>query len=178
LHTLTKPWAALPVLLLCAAASPNSTPQIHAPITSTERVTCSDIVEPERRPYNALAPHYSIERRDYTVGEPRVLMLQISVPTKAFYEPQIVGLGCKLLSDIPHEEHINALMFDDAEAAKRLALLFTDEPNYRGYLWHLRGRFVRDKDQQFVEFLFPEVQDNLLSLKRVKVLISPDHKIG
>jgi hypothetical protein len=86
----------------------------------------------------------------------------------------MVGLACKLAGEFTNEKAIHALIFDDKRAARRLALGFTDQRHYGTYLWHLRGRYVldRDKREEFIEFLFPEVKDELLSVKRYKIWIT------
>jgi hypothetical protein len=120
------------------------------------------------------APHYSIERREYAGAKPTTLILQISVPTEAFNWAEMIQLACKLISDFPKENAVHALLFDDRKAARSLALYHTDQSHQGTYLWHLRARFEldREKNEQFIEFLNPEVKDGLLSVKRTRIWIS------
>jgi hypothetical protein len=120
------------------------------------------------------APKYSIERHDHDAAKPPAMDLQISTPTEAFNEAEMVGLACKLAADFPKENVIHALIFDDRRAAERLLLYFTDQRDHGTYLWHLRARYELDraKKRQFIEFLLPEVKDELLSVKRYRVWIT------
>jgi hypothetical protein len=135
---------------------------------------CLKLSEPGHYPdYEALRD-YSIERRQYDVSRPRVLLLRVSTSSEAFGGASIVRLGCKLASDFPKETGIQALIFDDKKAARSLALHFTDQTNYGTYLWHLRARFElnRGTRQAFIEYLIPDLQDELLSPKRIRISLS------
>jgi hypothetical protein len=120
-------------------------------------------------------PNYSIERKEHTATKTAGLVLQISIPVEgSLSEASMIGLACKLKSDFAKEASVQALIFDDKRAARNLALGLTDQTDYGVYLWHLRGRFeLRHEDKLgFIEFLLPRVQDELLSLERVKIWIS------
>lgn len=83
-------------------------------------------------------------------------------------------LACQLGSQFPKHSRIDALIFDDPGAARSLAVGMTDQRDYGTYLWHLRGHYVLDMEQseQYIEFVIPDLQDNLLTLKRVKVTLA------
>ncbi len=134
---------------------------------------CADTVEPGHQRYDELAPHYTIERRTYSVDKPPVLVLSLYVPTEEIYEAPMVGLACRLASEFPNETRIDALIFDDKKAARNLALGFTEQRHYGSYLWHLKARYEldRDKRREFIDFLLPDVQDRLLFLKRYRIWI-------
>jgi hypothetical protein len=138
------------------------------------RKDCLNLSKTGHYPDYEPLPHYSIERRDYDVSKPHVLLLRVSMPLEAFGGASIIRLGCKLASDFPKESVIHALIFDDKKAARNLALGFTDQANYGTYLWHLKARFEvnRRTGQAFIEFLLPTEQDELLSPKRVRVALS------
>lgn len=159
----SSPVVKLFFLVLMTATAPPTDAQVE------ERFEyCTAPSEPGR------APDYSIQRHQYTVEKPPVLYLQISIRTEASGGAAVVRLGCKLASDFPKEKAIHALIFDDKKAARNLALGFTDERHYGTYLWHLRARYEldREKKRHFIEFLFPEVQDELLSLRRFRIRLS------
>lgn len=88
----------------------------------------------------------------------------------------MIRLACKLASDYSNESTVHALLFDDKNAARNLALQAMDQKNHGLYLWHVKGRYELDraKKTQFVEFLEPTVEDELLSLRRVKIWLSTD----
>ena len=135
---------------------------------------CAGLSAPGHYPDYEPAPHYWVERHEYTSTKPAVLVLQISVPTEAFGGAAIVRLACKLSSDFPKENNIQALIFDDRKAARNLATGLTDQSHYGTYLWHLRGRYELDRERKlhFVEFVSPQLQDQLLGVKRYKIWLS------
>ncbi len=137
---------------------------------------CAKLSAPRHSPDFEPLPRYAIEVQDYDASKPPALDLRISVPTEAFSGTAMTRLACKLAADFPREHAIHALIFDDKKAARRLALLCEDQRHHGAYLWHLRARYELDRDKklQFIEFLFPEVQDGLLNLRRVKIWISGD----
>ncbi|MGH9745302.1 MAG: hypothetical protein ACRD59_04235 [Candidatus Acidiferrales bacterium] len=115
------------------------------------------------------ALRYSIEGRNHSTD----LSLEISLTPAMFNEPDLVRLSCQLQKEFPKENVIHALIFDDKQAARNLALYHTDQPNHAIYLWHVRARYELDrgKGSQYVEFLYPEAQDDLIILKRIKIRI-------
>jgi hypothetical protein len=118
---------------------------------------------------------YKVAIRDHAaVGAPPPLYLYVSItPERASSEANLVRLGCELAADFPKEAAINALILDDEEAARRLALYAEDQHGHWLYLWHLRARYQlnRREKTQFVEFVIPIVQDGLLATKRFKTSI-------
>jgi len=86
------------------------------------------------------------ELRDYSERVPRNVFLQISVsPEAADDEAVLVALSYKLAAKFSKVNAIDALIFDDSEAARKLKFLYTDQPNYSLSLWHFRARFRPDK---------------------------------
>jgi hypothetical protein len=147
--------------------------------TCADLYSCAEIVELhkscELTPELARipVPRYSVAVREHdTTG---VLDLQISIASEQATEGPLVRLACQLASDFSNERSIHALVFDDKEAARRLALHHTDQPKHGIYLWHLRARYElrRDRNEHFIEFVSPEVQDDLLNVRRFKVWIDP-----
>ena len=155
----------LVALLLCLVIVVSNSVLSNAQVEELHK-SCSTISEP--------APKYSIEERDYHVSPPRVLLLRITVPTEAMEGESVVRLACKLGSDFPNEDWIEVLIFDDRKAARRLAPGFTDQPHNWTYLWHLRGHYKlhRAEKKELIEYVVPEVEDGLPTLKRVKIWLS------
>jgi hypothetical protein len=145
----------------------------HAQVEELHK-NCGALSQPGHYPDYEPTPVYSIERRDYTATKPQVLVLQISIPTEAFGGAAIIRLACKLVSDFQQENVVKALIFDDKKAARNLALGVTDQTHRGAYLWHLKGRFELDREKglQFVEFVVPEVKDEMLNLKRIRISVS------
>jgi hypothetical protein len=88
-----------------------------------------------------------------------------------FSGDKLVNLACKLRVDFAREAIVDALVFDDKQAAKHLALGWEHQKNYIVYLWHLRAHYFRDREKgvEYIEFLFPELEDVVLPrLKLVK----------
>ncbi len=137
--------------------------------------SCSGLSAPGRYPDYEPAPSYRIENRFGGSVKPPTLVLQIGVSPQSVSGTGMTRLGCKLNADFPNEERIKVLIFDNRKAAASLAAGFTDQKHYGTYLWHVRARYEldRDKDIQFVEFVFPVFEDQLLSLKRYKVWLKP-----
>jgi hypothetical protein len=135
---------------------------------------CSTLSTPRHYPDYEPLSAYSIEHRDYTATKPAVLVLQIATSPDAFNSISMVRLLCKLAADFSNEYAVEGLVFDDKKAAHELAIGATDQRNYDIYLWHFRGRFElsHDKRRCFVEFVLPEVQEALLSTRRIKVSLS------
>src|SRR5437773_727864 len=133
---------------------------------------CGALSQPGHSPDYEPLPRYSIERREHYAGKRPTLLLRISMPTEAFNGTGVARLACKLSIDFPKEDAIEALIFDDKKAARSLSPFWTaDQPHYGTYLWHLKGHYIldREKKQEFVEFLIPVVQDNLLGVKRYRI---------
>lgn len=119
----------------------------------------------------ARAPRFSIVDRNRTPGNAPVLKLRITVPLEAVDTVGMVPLACRLREDFPREIRIDAYIFDNEAAAKHLELGWEDQKRYIPYLWHLKARYHLDREQrtEFVEFLFPDVQDGLPIFRRVKI---------
>ncbi len=116
-------------------------------------------------------PKYSVQKRDVAGDNKKGLFLDIAVEPNSINELNLAEIACRLPSDFKKWDALNVSFFDDVEAAKNLALYFTDQPNHGTYLWHLRARLVfdRTKNSMFFEFLIPDVQDELLAVQRIKV---------
>lgn len=149
----------------CAAAlaqNPN-TLEIHK--------NCASLSSPGHYPDYKGIPHYSIVKHDYSPSPPTTLQLRIAVSAKDLDSGSMTRLACQLGSRFPKEARIDALVFDEASAAKDLAIGMSDQRDYGKYLWHLRAHYVLDKQRgnQYIELVIPDIQDGLLFLKRVKV---------
>jgi len=74
----------------------------------------------------------------------------------------MVALGCKLATTFPNESSIDALIFDEKNAARNLALYMTDQTDWGEYIWHLRAHYYADmtRQEQFIDWLFSEVDPN------------------
>jgi len=86
----------------------------------------------------------------------------------------LTRLACKPGSDFPTEKRVDAYIFDDEKAARNLAIYHTEQQGYSVYLWHFKARYVldRDKNLEFVEFVFPALEDGLLGVRRVRVRLT------
>jgi hypothetical protein len=118
--------------------------------------------------------HYQVGVREHDAAHPPTLFLQISISAdQTGNEGGLIRLGCQLNADFPKETAIQAFIFDDNESAQRLALYATDQRDHGKYLWHLRARYElnRREKRQVVDFLVPEVEDGLLSVKKYKTRI-------
>ena len=93
--------------------------------------------------------HYHTAKREHDSGLPPSLMLQIGVsPEDAGSEAALLRLACKLAADFPHEASIDALIFDDKESARSLALYAQDQRNHGTFLWHLRAHYRLDRNRK------------------------------
>lgn len=146
------------LLMLCAAISRGQKPERH--------VSCGSVSKGD--------VHYHVGSRDHDASHPPRLDLQISIrPAQSADEGALIRLGCQLKADFPNESAIEALIFDDDEAAQRLALYFTDQRNRGQYLWHLRAHYElnRSEKRQVIEFLVPEAEDGLFVVQRYRTWI-------
>ncbi len=136
---------------------------------------CSELSAPGHYPDYEPAPNYKIDNRYETSVKPPTLVLQISVSPQSLSGTEMTRLGCRLNADFPTQKRIYVLIFDDRKSAASLAVGATDEKDYGTFLWHLRGRYELDREKkiQFVEFLVPFFEDQLLSLQRYKVWLTP-----
>lgn len=167
------------VVTPCLIAFGIAAPGLNAQVTEVHK-NCSTLSSPGKYPDYEAAPIYSIERRETGVSQPPVLLLQISVAQSALNSGSMTRLACKLATEFGRQTDINALIFDDKKAAKSLALGFTDQREYGVYLWHLKAHYVRKQEigLEFIDFLLPEVQDELLSVRRVRVWIEHNVDTG
>ena len=136
---------------------------------------CNTLSAPGTYPDYSPLPVYSVEQREKGGAQGDKLLLQISIsPADYGRADGLTRLACKLPSDYPHNPYINALIFDDARSAKHFSMGFEDAPRYGTYLWHLRAHYQLDseKGSEFLEYLYPEVQDQLLGLRRIKVFLT------
>jgi hypothetical protein len=161
------------VLLLVAMIS-----SCAAQVAEEHLRDCTVLSRPGTYPDYDPLPSYNIERREYDASKPPALDLRISMPTRAFGGAAIIRLGCKLISDFPHETRIHAWLFDDKGSARRLAPMFTDQRDYGIFLWHLKGRFELDRgnNKAFIEFLLPEYREGLLSVRRIRYTLLSDQQ--
>lgn len=136
--------------------------------------------QPEEEHYNCRqfggagsSPRFTIESQNHSAGAPHPLNLYLTVPGEAIGTQALVNLACRINRDFPGESLVDAYIFDDKKAAKHLVLGWEDQPHYILYLWHLKARYHLDRErkQEFVEFVFPELRDGLLNLRRVKMWI-------
>jgi hypothetical protein len=103
------------------------------------RKDCDTLSAPGHYPDYEPLPAFSIQRRESPPKQLTTLVMQIDAPPTSFNETSLLRLVCKLGSDYPHAEKIEALLFDDKKAARNLAAGFTDQKNYEILLWHLRA---------------------------------------
>lgn len=161
----------LAVELLCLALLVGAAVSSYAQVEARHE-KCADL------PKAARPPDYSIQHRTYSPKEPRILGLHISVHPEVAWgdETAMVGLACRLASDFPNEQTIDALIFDDKKAARNLLLYYEEQPHHVAYLWHLRGRYKldREKRQQFIDLVVPVLRDELPSLRRERIWASLD----
>lgn len=143
--------------------------------TMSMKKTCAGLSAPGHYPDYEPLPKYSIERHEQGSTTPPTLLLRIVVPTEALNGTSMTRIACKLAADLSAEHNIEALIFDDREAAKRFAPGFTDQRHHGKYLWHFKGRYTRNrnKDQNVVEFVIPELKDGLLGVQKVRITIRP-----
>jgi hypothetical protein len=138
-----------------------------------QEVNCATLSRPGHYPDYENIPRYRVARREYSSTKPPILELRITIPTEVG-GTGMVRLACKLASEFSNEKRIQALIFDDRKSARNLLLDGKDQPPQRIYLWHLKAHYEldREKNRHFIEVVFPEVLDGLLSLRRVKYWIS------
>jgi len=136
--------------------------------------SCAGLSAPGKYPDFEPLPKYQIERREYAAGQPSALLLRISVPTEALNGTSMARLACDIAARFRTVQRIEALIFDDREAARNLAPGFTDQAHYGKYLWHLKARFESDprKGVRFIEFLIPQLQDGILAVKKARLSLS------
>lgn len=137
------------------------------------RKNCSSLSAPGHYPDYQAIPRYSIESREYSQLRPAILELRVSASAEAFNSGSMTRLACQLASEFKGENRVDALIFDNRKAARSLAPGFSDQRHYGTYLWHLKGHYVldRQKGEEYIEFVIPNLQDDLLTLRRVKVWI-------
>ena len=119
------------------------------------------------------APDYSIQRQEHdTVG---ALELYVATHPIATEGSAVIRIACKLSQRFPQERAINAWIFDDKTAARSVALAATDQERHGEYLWHLRAYYERDRARgtEYVEYLVPIYQNELFTVLRQKILLSP-----
>jgi hypothetical protein len=150
------------VIFFCSASLSGQTVELHK--------SCSDYKKNGRLG----RPKYSVERQEVAGDNKKGLFLDVAVEPNSTDELTLAEIACRLPNDFSKWDALNVSFFDDTEAAKKLALYATDQPNYGTYLWHLRARVVFDrlKNSMFLEFLIPEVRDELLAVKRFKVWLN------
>jgi hypothetical protein len=154
------------LMLLAASGLANEKPETH-------KWTCEELQK------HGSTPKFSIQRRESAGADTTVLYLQMTVDPKAFLsERDVTLIGCSLDRDYPEARQIHALLFDNVEAARNLALYATDQTNYGEYLWHLRGKCEIDriKSDQYVDFLFPEAKDGMMVPLVIRVEFSSGSK--
>jgi hypothetical protein len=137
------------------------------------RKQCADLSKSGQKSNYGQLPRYSIEERDYDKSI-KILSLRVVVPPEAINSGSMAHLACKLESDFQKEANVEALIFDDKEASRKLAIGLTDQSNYGNYVWHLKGHYVSKRADRagFIEFVIPEIQESLLATKKVRVILS------
>jgi hypothetical protein len=135
---------------------------------------CSSLSAPGKYPDYEGTPRYSIVKHDSATSDASAISIRVVVSPKDFNSGSMTRLACQLASDFPKVSRVDALIFDNRSAAQSLAVGMTDQRDYGTYLWHLRGHYVldREKSEQYIELVIPDLQDNLLTLKRVKVTLA------
>ena len=139
-----------------------------------EHKNCTTLSPPGKYPDYEPMPKYSVERREPNSPPGSGLLLGISLPADAMNSGSLTRLACKLGSNFPTEKRVDAYIFDDEKAARNLAIYHTEQQGYSVYLWHFKARYVldRDKNLEFVEFVFPALEDGLLGVRRVRVRLT------
>jgi hypothetical protein len=134
--------------------------------------------ETERARHNCIefggagkSPHFTIEKQYHSGGGAHPLNLYVTLPEESIGTRDLVNFSCRINQDFQSEPLIDAYIFDDKKTAKNIALSFKDQEHYFSYLWHLKARYHLDRErkQEFVEYVFPELQDFLLSVRPTKM---------
>ncbi len=135
---------------------------------------CSTPSAPGKYPDYEPMPKYSVQQNEPDSPSGSGMLLGISVSEDAINSGSLTRLACKLGSDFPKQSKLDAYIFDDKKAARNLAIYYTEQRGYWAYLWHFKAHYVLDRDKKldFVEFVFPSVQDGLLSVRRVKIWLT------
>lgn len=141
--------------------------------TIEHHADCATLSPPGKYPDYEPMPKYRIARRE-PESTPGSLLLGISVRPDAINGGALTRLGCKIGSDFSTQRTVEAYIFDDEKAARNLSIYYTDQQGYGVYLWHFKARYVLDRDKklEFVEFVFPAVEDGVLSAKHVKIWLT------
>ena len=132
---------------------------------------CAALSAPGHYPDYGPTLRYAVERRQY--AQDKTLVLQISVSPADYGQTTMVRLACRLGTDKAASK-IDALIFDDKKAARNLAAGFADQRGNAIYLWHLRAHYAlgRSARTEYVEFVEPEFKENLLSIRKLRILIT------
>jgi hypothetical protein len=151
-------------LLLVAA----TTPVISQTPEQVRHASCSSVAQGSE-------PKFTIARREYDGSRPHFLLLHVSVKPADVYFDSLVLLSCKLKNEFATESRIMVRVFSDSVAAKRFVPL-EDAPHLREDMWQLRGLYLLDKQngEEYVEFLRPALDRDLLSPVRIKVILAND----
>ena len=169
------PLTVVPKTLLCFGVLSFAS---HVPTTFTAKAQaievhkgCATLSAPGKYPDYEPMPKYSVERKEPLSPSGNGLLLGVSVPPDAINSGSLTRLACKLGSDFPDQKKVEAYIFDDEKAARNLAIYYTEQRGYGVYLWHFKARYTLDRTErlEFVEFVFPTLEDGLLSVRRVKV---------
>lgn len=138
------------------------------------RKNCTTLSPPGKYPDYQPMPKYSVQRREPESPPGTGLLLGISVPADAINSGALTRLACRLGSDFPTQQRVDAYIFDDEKAARNLAIYYTEQQGYSVYLWHFKARYTLDRNRgvEFIEYVLPTLEDGLLSLRRAKIWLS------
>jgi hypothetical protein len=122
---------------------------------------------------------YDIGHRGHSETNPAELYLSISIKETDVYDEALVRLGCSLNEAFPQNKILMVRVFTSRAAAKRF-VGHPDSSHYGEDLWTLRAFYLLDRvhRRQYVEFLYPEKEGELLAPKRIKIDIPLDELHG
>jgi hypothetical protein len=135
---------------------------------------CATLSAPGKYPDYEPLPKYRIERREPDSPPGGGLLLGISVSPEAINGGALTRLACKLGSDFAGQKKVEAYIFDDEKAARNLAIYYTEQRGYGVYLWHFKARYTldRSKNSELIEYVFPTLEDGLLTVRRERISLS------
>ena len=144
------------------------------------RKDCGSLSAPGQYPDYDAVPSYSIEYRVRSTSVPTAVTLHIAVPAQAMNSGSMTRLACKLATEFQQDKIVEGLIFDDKNAARNLAPRATDQFRYGEYLWHLKAHYKYDRDNgiHFIELAIPELKNNLLSLRYVRIWLEDGARLN
>jgi hypothetical protein len=98
-------------------------------------------------------PKYRVGRFWYTVKDPSVLVLQISVDAKHINRDDMISLAKKIKQDYCKEKRLNAIIFTNHKAARDF-VFSRESPTLERDLKEMRGGYFlnRDTGEEYVSF--------------------------